>query len=144
MKKHYLITGGEGFIGRNLKKFLTKNNSTVKTLDISGNPDYLISVTDFDNIMNIKEEFDGIFHLAATTSPPEFDENPFSGFNVNANGTLNVLEFARIRNIPRVALAVFSRTICVKISKGNTFNILSDRIESCKIFIKDLCYRVQI
>ena len=268
MKKHYLITGGEGFIGRNLKEFLIINNNTVRTLDINGNPDYLISVTDFDKLLNIKEEFDGIFHLAATTSPPEFDENPLSGFNVNANGTLNVLEFARIKNIPRVVLAsssatygnsisisveselpdrysnlypvtkildeylarfysirkdvecislryfntygpgensksqyasviwrfiksfhkherpviygdgeqrrdfiyiddnvkgtylamekgvpgdsynigsaVFSRTICVKISKGNTFNILSDRIESCKIFIKDLCYRVQI
>ena len=110
MGKHYLITGGEGFIGRNLKEFLIKNNNTVKTLDINGNPDYLISVTDFDKIMDIKEEFDGIFHLAATTSPPEFDENPLSGFNVNANGTLNVLEFARIKNIPRVVLASSSAT----------------------------------
>jgi nucleoside-diphosphate-sugar epimerase len=110
MRKHYLITGGEGFIGRNLKKFLIQNSNTVKTLDINGNPDYLISVTDFDKIMDIKEEFDGIFHLAATTSPPEFDENPLSGFNVNANGTLNVLEFARIKNIPRVILASSSAT----------------------------------
>ena len=78
MGKHYLITGGEGFIGRNLKEFLIKNNNTVRTLDINGNPDYLISVTDFDKIIDIKEGFDGIFHLAATTSPPEFDENPFS------------------------------------------------------------------
>ena len=99
-----------GFIGRNLKKCIIENNNTVKTLDISGNPDYLISVTDFDKIMGIKEEFDGIFHLAATTSPPEFDENPLSGFNVNANGTLNVLEFARIKNIPRVVLASSSAT----------------------------------
>jgi len=110
MGKHYLITGGEGFIGRNLKEFLIKNKNTVKTLDINGNPDYLISVTDFEKIMNINEDFDGIFHLAATTSPPEFDENPLSGFNVNANGTLNVLEFARIKNIPRVVLASSSAT----------------------------------
>ena len=110
MNKNYLITGGEGFIGRNLKEFLIKNNNTVRTLDINGNPDYLISVTDFDKLMVIKEEFDGIFHLAATTSPPEFDENPLSGFNVNANGTLNVLEFARIKNIPRVVLASSSAT----------------------------------
>ena len=110
MQKHYLITGGEGFIGRNLKEFLMKNNNTVETLDINGNPDYLISVTDFDRIMGIKEEFDGIFHLAATTSPPEFDEKPLSGFNVNANGTLNVLEFARIRSIPRVVLTSSSAT----------------------------------
>ena len=68
MNKNYLITGGEGFIGRNLKEFLIKNNNTVKTLDINGNPDYLISVTDFDKIMDIKEEFDGIFHLAAPVS----------------------------------------------------------------------------
>jgi len=110
MGKYYLITGGEGFIGRNLKDFLIRNNIIVKTIDINGNPDYLISVTDYDSLMEIKEDFDGIFHLAATTSPPQFDEDPLSGFNVNANGTLNVLEFAKQKNIPRVVLASSSAT----------------------------------
>jgi len=110
MNKHYLITGGEGFLGRSLKKYLLENGNTAKTLDIAGKPDYRISVTDYKDLMNIKEDFDGIFHFAATTSPPQFDEDPISGFQVNANGTLDILEFARQRNIPRVVLASSSAT----------------------------------
>jgi len=121
MGKYYLITGGEGFIGRNLKDFLIRNNIIVKTIDINGNPDYLISVTDYDSLMEIKEDFDGIFHLAATTSPPQFDEDPLSGFNVNANGTLNVLEFAKQKNIPRVVLASSSATY------GNSTSVSVER-----------------
>ena len=110
MNKQYLLTGGEGFLGRALKNYLVKNKNSAKTLDIAGNPDYRISITDYNGLMNINEEFDGIFHFAATTSPPQFDEDPLTGFRVNANGTLNILEFAKQRNIPRVVLASSSAT----------------------------------
>ena len=110
MNKQYLITGGEGFLGRNLKRYLIRNNQMVKTLDIAGTPDYKISVTDYNELIDIKDDFDGIFHLAAITSPPQFDEDPLSGFQVNANGTLNILEFARQKNIPKVVLASSSAT----------------------------------
>ena len=110
MSRKYLITGGEGFLGRNLKNYILKNNNKAKTLDIAGHPDYKISITNYNELLDIKDAFDGIFHLAATTSPPQFDEDPLSGFNVNANGTLNVLEFAKQRNIPKVVLASSSAT----------------------------------
>jgi nucleoside-diphosphate-sugar epimerase len=55
--------------------------------------------------MKIEDHFDGIFHMAAVTSPPQFEEDPLQGFQVNANGTLNVLEFARRKGIGRVVLA---------------------------------------
>lgn len=110
MGKRYLITGGEGFIGRNLRDQLKKLNNEVRTLDITGNPDYTFSVTDYNGILSIEEDFDGIFHLAATTSPPQFDEDPISGFQVNANGTLNILEFAKRKGIPKVVLASSSAT----------------------------------
>lgn len=126
MNEHYLITGGEGFLGRNLKKYLIGNGNTVKTLDITDNPDYRISITDYNSLMNIREEFDGIFHLAATTSPPQFDEDPLSGFQVNANGTLNILEFARQMYIPRVVLASSSATYGSSTSVSIE-NVLPDR-----------------
>ena len=110
MQGTYLITGGEGFIGRNIKQYLQKNNCNVLTLDIDGKPDYKMSVTDFPSLMDIDEEFDGIFHLAATTSPPQFESDPIGGFNVNANGTLNILEFARRKKVRRVVLASSSAT----------------------------------
>ena len=60
--------------------------------------------------MNIDREFDGIFHLAAVTSPPQFEDDPISGFQVNANGTLNILELAKRKGIKKVVLASSSAT----------------------------------
>ena len=122
MQGTYLITGGEGFIGRNIKQYLQKNNCNVLTLDTDGEPDYMISVTDFPSLMDMDEEFDGIFHLAATTSPPQFEDDPIGGFNVNANGTLNILEFAKRKKIRRVVLASSSATY------GNSESISSEEI----------------
>ena len=110
MSKRFLITGGEGFIGRNLRGLLEGMGHDVKTLDITGYPDYSISVTDTEKIMNIDQGFDGIFHLAAVTSPPQFEDDPILGFQVNAAGTLNVLEMARRKNVGRVVLASSSAT----------------------------------
>ena len=47
---------------------------------------------------------------ASTTSPPQFEDDPLGGFQVNANGTLNVLEFAKRKKIRRVVLASSSAT----------------------------------
>lgn len=105
MPRKFLITGGEGFIGRNIKNYIISNGDVAYTLDISGDPDYRVSITDSDNLMDIKENFDGVFHLAAVTSPPQFEEDPLYGFQVNANGTLNILEYARRRHIGKVVLA---------------------------------------
>ena len=110
MGKAFLITGGEGFIGRNIRQFIANQGIDALTLDVTGDPNYNISVTDFSSLMKINERFDGIFHLAAITSPPQFEDNPLRGFEVNANGTLNILEFAKRKNIHRVVLASSSAT----------------------------------
>ena len=122
MQGTYLITGGKGFIGRNIKQYLQKNNCNVLTLDIDGKPDYMMSVTDFHSLAGIEEKLDGIFHLAATTSPPQFEDDPLDGFQVNANGTLNVLEFAKRKKIRRVVLASSSATY------GNSESISREEI----------------
>ena len=102
---NFLITGGEGFIGRNIKKSLEADGHCVRTLDIDGKPDYKNSILDFDSLKIATKDLDGIFHLAATTSPPEFEINIFQGFNTNVVGTLNVLKAAAENNVKRVALA---------------------------------------
>ena len=123
MGKRFLITGGEGFIGRNLRVLLEGMGHEVKTLDITGDPDYSISVTDAERIMDIDQGFDGIFHLAAVTSPPQFEDDPLYGFQVNANGTLNVLEFAKRRGIGRVVLASSSATYSDSTSVSTESNV---------------------
>ena len=52
MGKRFLITGGEAFIGRNLRVLLEGMGQEVKILDITGNPDYSISVTTTEKVMN--------------------------------------------------------------------------------------------
>ena len=94
----------------------------ISSLDIDGKPDYKMSVTDFPSLVDMDEEFDGIFHLAATTSPPQFADDPIGGFNVNANGTLNILEFAKRKKIRRVVLASSSATY------GNSESISREEI----------------
>ena len=110
MGKRFLITGGEGFIGKNLRNLLERMGNEVKTLDITGDPDYSISVVDTNRIMGIDSGFDGVFHLAAVTSPPQFEDDPLYGFQVNAVGTLNVMEMAKRSNIKRVVIASSSAT----------------------------------
>ena len=70
MSRKFLITGGEGFIGRNIKNYIISKGDAVYILDISGDPDYRVSVTNFDGFVEIREDFDGVFHLAVVTSPP--------------------------------------------------------------------------
>ncbi|MCL5786540.1 MAG: NAD-dependent epimerase/dehydratase family protein [Candidatus Thermoplasmatota archaeon] len=56
------------------------------------------------------KQLDGVFHLAAITSPPQFEEDPLEGFSVNVMGTLNVLKCASENDVPRVVFASTSST----------------------------------
>ena len=102
---NFLITGGEGFIGRNLKESLMKENHEVLTLDIEGNPNFKSSILDSEHLSAAMNEVDGVFHLAATTSPPQFEADLLHGFNTNVIGTFNVLKAASDHNVKRVVLA---------------------------------------
>ena len=75
------------------------------SLDIVGKPDFKISITNRKKLENINRKFDGIFHLAAVTSPPHFEVKPDNGLRVNVNGAFNVLDFARKLDVHKVVLA---------------------------------------
>ena len=91
-----LVTGGSGFIGRNIVKLLKEEGNTVATLDIrdkNSSADYHImnDVRNLHTVQSACKGIDYVFHLAAVTSPPEF-ENPLGeGYGVNVQGTYNVL-----------------------------------------------------
>jgi UDP-glucose 4-epimerase len=105
MNDVFLVTGGEGFIGRNIISKLRDIGCEPYSLDIVGKPDYKVSITNRKKLGNINRKFDGIFHLAAVTSPPQFEINPDNGLRVNVNGTFNVLDFARNHAVNKVVLA---------------------------------------
>jgi UDP-glucose 4-epimerase len=105
-----LVTGGSGFIGRNIVKLLKEEGNTVATLDIKDKnsvADYHVmsDVRNLHMVQNACKGMDYVFHLAAVTSPPEF-ENPLGeGYSVNVLGTYNVLAASAENGVKRVILA---------------------------------------
>jgi nucleoside-diphosphate-sugar epimerase len=46
-----------------------------------------------------------VFHVAAVTSPPEFENLIGEGFETNVVGTYNVLAFSAVEGVERITLA---------------------------------------
>ena len=104
-----LVTGGAGFIGSNLAGELIRDGHAVSVLDdlstglesnLEGLPVEFVrgSVTDLDVVQECARGASAIVHLAARGSVPRSLQNPLATHNVNATGTVNVLEAARANN----------------------------------------------
>jgi len=119
-----LITGGSGFIGRNIATLLESKGWDIRIIDTekpSMDFDFVSgSVTDPDILNKAMNGVDVVFHEAAVTSPPQFEETPLPGFSVNVNGTMNVMECALKNSVKRVVLASSSAIY------GNTQKIVSE------------------
>lgn len=91
-----LITGSSGFVGRYLKAELANYGYEVYGLDIKGT-DYIADILDKDLLADIIRtiEPDCIFHLAGQASVGLSWKDPQLTFNLNVNGTLNLLEAVR-------------------------------------------------
>lgn len=119
------VTGGAGFIGGHLIDALLALGSSVTVIDdlsnsslshLSGlidlDPDRVHfihgSILDdaaLDEAIALQGGAKVIFHLAALGSVPRSVKYPERTFEVNAVGTLRVLEGARAANVPRVVYA---------------------------------------
>jgi UDP-glucose 4-epimerase len=100
------VTGGAGFIGSNLTKRLLSDGFEVVVVDdlstgLISNVDqsatifHKISITDPDSLAIALKGCETVFHFAARGSVPRSIKNPSATHEVNATGTLNVLEVAR-------------------------------------------------
>jgi len=116
----YLVTGGAGFIGSHLAAELATrvsskedevivldNFSTGKRENLSGLLIRIITgdVRDIDCLRSAMSGVDTVFHQAAICSVARSMEDPIETHEVNATGTLNVLEAARKEGVRRVVLA---------------------------------------
>lgn len=110
-----LITGGAGFIGCNYAAHLIRAGHTVTVFDNlsrAGSADNMRwlkgkgdnnrlrfiqgDVRDADATVDVTRGQDAIFHLAAQVAVTTSVSNPREDFEINALGTLNVLEGARL------------------------------------------------
>lgn len=121
-----VVTGGAGFIGSNLADALLHDGETVTVLDnlsrhgVRENLDWLRSrhgdrvqvvvadIRDAAAIEPVLAEAGAVFHLAAQTAVTTSLSDPVDDFDINARGTLNVLE--AVRKAGKQAPVIFSST----------------------------------
>jgi CDP-glucose 4,6-dehydratase len=119
--KRVLVTGGDGFLATSMADALMRRGAVVTVtvrhgrpvptatlLGLDARPD--IEVTEmlaYDEVQRLcdRHQIDTIFHLAASAIVGESANAPMSTFQNNLLPTLNLLEAARINNIPRVMIA---------------------------------------
>lgn len=129
-----LVTGGSGFIGRNIVKVLKEQGNTVGTLDVkekNSNADYHImsDVRNLNMVLKALNGIDYVFHMAAVTSPPEFENLTGEGYEVNVTGTYNVLAASQAQGVKRVLIAS-SSSIYGSITKPVSEEKLPKRYEN--------------
>ena len=113
-----LITGGAGFIGSELGKFLVTQGHNVKILD---NLEYGYKDNFEDNEI-LKNNFikadirnndfekylkdvDVLYHFAGISALPECESNPYKAFDVNTSGVANVLNACRNSEVKKIIFA---------------------------------------
>jgi UDP-glucose 4-epimerase len=107
----FVITGGSGFIGSHLCNLLCSQGHSVRILDIVPPPlgvkaEFVrASVLDAPRVQRLLAGAEGVVHLAALVDVTASLSDPFSDFQVNAQGTINVLEAARHAGVEKVAYA---------------------------------------
>jgi CDP-paratose 2-epimerase len=127
MFESYLITGGSGFIGTNLAAHYLDRQKRVTVLDNLSRTGSEINLAwlqerydgrlrvlradvrhDTAELAGAVEDVDVVYHLAAQVAVTTSVERPAEDFDINARGTLNVLE--AVRRSAKRPVVVFSST----------------------------------
>ena len=112
--KKVLVTGGAGFIGSNLVKYLVANGNSVTVLDnfssgyqnnLSPFPTVRIIEGDVRDKNAVEKAIAGaevVFHLAASVGNKRSIDQPILDAEINVLGTLQVLEAARTEGVRKI------------------------------------------
>jgi len=106
-----LVTGGAGFLGSHLCKYLLERNGNKvicldnfftgqmdNLRDLESNPNFRVISHDITEplVERITEHVDEIYNLACPASPIHYQFDPIETIKANTVGVVNVLEFARL------------------------------------------------
>lgn len=116
--KNILITGCTGLLGSWMVESLLKSNITIKGIALNQDLNFLLKSKGLLNEFEIKyldiadetsvedylknNDFDAIIHLAAQTQVIDAIEDPIRTFKSNIQGTWNLVDTARRKNLPIV------------------------------------------
>jgi nucleoside-diphosphate-sugar epimerase len=114
----YLVTGGGGFIGSHMVRYLLKENARVRIMDnfLTGNRKNLSEIADRIELLEgdlrdqatvfaATQNIDYVIHLGALPSVPRSVNDPALTTAINVNGTVNLLQAAVKNNVKRVVFA---------------------------------------
>ncbi len=108
--KNILVTGGCGFLGRNLCASLLEDGNKVYAVDnfytgslknaesLLGNPNFKVIEHNVIDPLKTDFEIDEIYHLACPASPPYYQKDPVFTAKTAFCGALNMLELAKEKN----------------------------------------------
>ncbi len=124
--KKVLVTGSAGFIGSHLTELCVENGYSVKAfvrynsknnwgwLEHSKYKEDIEVVTgdirDFDSVVSAVKDCDTIFHLAALIGIPYSYVSPQAYIRTNIDGTYNVLQACREREVENILITSTSET----------------------------------
>lgn len=107
MSREILITGGAGFIGRNMCRRFLDEGEHVTCLDnfYTGDRDHIRPFFGDSNFRLLERDvtaeipadraYDEIYHLACPASPPRYQADPLYTWEIAVLGTLNALNLAK-------------------------------------------------
>jgi len=108
-----LITGSEGFVGKNLVKGLSQKHTiyTSDQLDSSTHENYSkCDITNYDSVEKIVKDVDAVIHLTAHSLVSSLDGSITNG-RVNIMGLLNLLECCKKNSVSKVIFTSASSLI---------------------------------
>ena len=118
MKKNILVTGGSGFIGSAIVKYLVRNKHNVIVLDNNSrgrsrrieevkNEIKFIKgdIRNKTKLLSIHNKIDTVIHLAYVNGTKHFYKKPYEILDIAVNGLLNILEFCRHKKVKNFFLA---------------------------------------
>jgi UDP-glucose 4-epimerase len=134
-----LITGSKGFVGENICKSYLNNKYNLIT--DNQNDKSQKDITKIEYFENFGDKIDAIIHLAAKTSINDSLSDPYETYYINIIGTLNVLEFAKRKNVSNfifLSTYVYGEPQYLPIDENHPINPHSPYNKS-KIIAESLC-----
>ena len=134
-----LITGSKGFVGENICKSYLNDKYNLITDDHKDKSQK--DITKLEYFENFGDKIDAIIHLAAKTSINDSLNDPYETYYINILSTLNVLEFAKRKNITNfifLSTYVYGEPQYLPIDENHPINPHSPYNKS-KIIAENLC-----